>query len=70
MKEDDFQGLVAALEASGHSRSEIARAAGISRKTVWRIATGQSREPDFNTITRLRRLDFSPAVAPMKQKTR
>jgi len=71
MRDEDFAGLVAGLEASGHTRTEIARAAGISRATVWRIATGNAREPGAHTIERLRRLErnFSPGVSPPKQKT-
>lgn len=74
MRDEDFAGLIAGLEASGRSRAEIARAAGISRATVWRLATGQAREPAYGTIQRLKRLesrsDSRPAVSPMQQKTR
>jgi transcriptional regulator with XRE-family HTH domain len=72
MKKDDFAGLIAGLESQGFNRSEIARAAGISRKTVWRIASGQAREPDFNTIQRLRRFEEKNlgGVAPLSHKIR
>lgn len=73
MRDDDFAGLIAGLESKGQTRSAIARAAGISRVTVWRIATGQARAPAYDTIQRLKRLDartVDRAVSPMKQKTR
>lgn len=70
MKNADFQGLIAGLESQGLSRTEIARAAGISRQTVWRIASGQAREPGFNTIRRLEHVEriIPTPVTPMRQK--
>ncbi|WFU51163.1 XRE family transcriptional regulator (plasmid) [Sinorhizobium terangae] len=36
--------------------SEIAREAGLSRMTVWRIANGETSRPSYETVTRLKSL--------------
>lgn len=49
--------MIEGLEAKGLTRSEIARAASISRTTVFRLAVGDARLPSFETISRLQALD-------------
>jgi predicted transcriptional regulator len=69
MRDEDFRGLIAGLEASGIKRSEIARSAGISRQTVWRIATGQAQEPYFSTIRRIKEIgNKGGPVTPINRK--
>lgn len=68
MKLARFDTLIAGLEGRGFSRSEIALQTGLSRKTIWRLATGEAREPGFETIERLRLFDQKTAVSPMTQK--
>ncbi|WP_179119541.1 helix-turn-helix domain-containing protein [Ensifer adhaerens] len=48
--------MIEALEAGGVSRSEIARAAHVSRNTVWRLASGEARQPACETVERIEKL--------------
>ena len=50
---DEFASMVAALEASGLSRTEIAAEAHVSRMTVWRFAEGLAREPSVRTVSKI-----------------
>jgi transcriptional regulator with XRE-family HTH domain len=47
---EQFQAMIAGLESAGLSRAEIARRAGLSRMTVWRLAEGEGREPLYRTV--------------------
>lgn len=56
MDPHSFEALIAGLESSGMSRSDIAMHAGVSRDTVWRLATGQAKRPSFDTVSRIEKL--------------
>lgn len=60
MDPEQFAAIIAGLESQGYSQPEIARNTGLSRATVWRIATGSATRPSYETITRLK--DFSENV--------
>lgn len=68
--QETFAAMIAGLESAGLSRTEIAIRAGISRNTVWRMATGEVREPAYSTVIRVERLAKSAAVRPLEQKIR
>lgn len=69
MDPDQFAAIIAGLESQGISRSDIAKGAGISRATVWRLAVGDARLPSYQTITRLKNFERqSCAVSDMKQR--
>lgn len=71
MQRDHFEALIAGLENRGISRSAIASGAGISRDTVWRLATGTARRPSHETIERLQVFEQKySAVRPIGQKMR
>ena len=67
MRDEHFAAMIASLEASGVSRTEIARECHVSRATVWRLAEGVIREPTWTTGRRIEQL-FSRAVSPVKQQ--
>ncbi|WP_139813071.1 helix-turn-helix domain-containing protein [Ensifer aridi] len=54
MKPQEFTAIIAGLESQGMTPSEIAREAGLSRMTVWRIAKGETSRPSYETVTRLK----------------
>lgn len=54
-KDDAFASMIAALEAHGLSRADIATRAGLSRATVWRLVN-EPRQISFETAARLDRL--------------
>lgn len=61
--------MIAGLESSGMTRTEIARKAGVSRMTVWRLAVGEGRSPLYETIHALENLSKNLArVNPVIQK--
>ncbi len=71
MEKEQFEALIAGLEDRGISRTKIASGAGISRDTVWRLATGTARRPSWETIERLRNFEQKCGAArPVGQKTR
>nr|WP_280173970.1 helix-turn-helix transcriptional regulator [Rhizobium sullae] len=45
--------MIAGLESAGMSHAEIARQAGVSRQTIWRLANGEGRAPLWRTIARI-----------------
>lgn len=64
-----FDVLIAGLVDKGYSRREIALQSGLSRQTIWRLETGEVRQPGFETIERLRHLDQkTPGVTHMLRK--
>jgi predicted transcriptional regulator len=63
-----FASLIAGLEASGISRSEIANQCGLSRANVWRIAVGEARKPNYSTIRRIEHL-YEQKVGPSPLRT-
>jgi len=46
----NLENMIAGLELAGMTRTEIAQQAHMSRNTVWRLATGESREPSYETV--------------------
>jgi len=69
--QDRYASMIAGLQESGLSRTEIARAIGLSRSTVWRAATGMWREPDHQSVVKLDRLYQNRiAVSPHEQDWR
>jgi transcriptional regulator with XRE-family HTH domain len=64
-----FDTLIAGLEEMGFSRSEIAYGAGVSRATVWRLASGEIQSPNYATAVKLQKYAENPVrVSPVKQK--
>jgi transcriptional regulator with XRE-family HTH domain len=72
MQAEQFEALIAGLEGQGISRTEIAQATGLSRDTIWRLASGISRQPSHETVERLHRFAEKnyPAVRHLGQKYR
>lgn len=64
-----YASMIAGLEDSGMTRTDIARATGLSRTTIWRGAVGMWREPDHHSVVVLDRV-FQLAVSPQKQLSR
>ncbi|WP_346283779.1 helix-turn-helix domain-containing protein [Sinorhizobium terangae] len=56
MNPQEFAAIIEGLESQGMTPSEIAREAGLSRMTVWRIANGETSRPSYETVTRLKSL--------------
>ncbi len=56
MTADEFAAIIAGLESQGMTPTEVAREAGLSRMTVWRIAYGETSRPSQETVTRLKSL--------------
>lgn len=54
---EQFQSMLEALRVDhGMTPSDIAREAGISRATVWRLTVGDSRQPSYEVGHRIERL--------------
>lgn len=53
MRTDEFAAMISGLEACGISRPEIARRARISCNTVWRLASGEAKQPKYETIQKV-----------------
>ena len=53
MDRDDFEALIAGLESQGMTKTAIARYAGLSYATVWRLANGGCKDHYSGTIDRL-----------------
>lgn len=69
VEDEDFQALIAGLETTGMTRSQIAAATGRCRTTIWRLAEGVSKEPGYNTAMRLKNLATDrAAVSHMQRK--
>jgi len=49
----DLTAMIMALESAGLTRAEIAQQAHMSRNTVWRLATGEAREPSYETVRKI-----------------
>lgn len=62
--------MIAGLEASGMTRTEIATEARVSRMSVWRYAEGEAKDPKYATVQRITALCFSRGVKPEIQKLR
>ena len=70
---ENFAAMIAGLEATGISQQEIARRTGVSRATVWRMATGMGRNHRHSTVLRIEqlhekvvgRVDFKVHIRPM-----
>lgn len=60
--------MIAGLEDRGYSRTQIADEAGLSRATVWRLATGEARIPLWTTVQALQTVEKKlSGVLPVKQ---
>lgn len=66
--EDRFDALIAGLEQSGYTRTDIATATGLSRQTIWRFANGMARDPKHDTAVRIKNFAEVHSVTPMLQK--
>jgi hypothetical protein len=47
--------LIASLESEGYQRVMIARAAGLPKSTITRLANGLVRRPSYDSVTALQR---------------
>jgi len=65
---EQFAAWIAGLESEGLSRTEIAERAGVSRNTVWRLATGSATMPSHSTVSRIEKIYTS--VRHLEQKSR
>ena len=45
--------MIADLSATGMDRTAIADATRLSRVTIWRMAIGEARQPDYRTVCRI-----------------
>lgn len=63
MDPDQFAAIIAGLESQGISQSEIARETGLSRMTIWRLNTGISPRPSYETVMKLK--NYSERVSPV-----
>lgn len=70
MSDIDLAAIIAGLEATGLSRTEIANQARLSRNTVWRMAQGEVREPTYSSVMRIKGLADRRAVRHLEQKQR
>jgi transcriptional regulator with XRE-family HTH domain len=71
MPPDEFQAMIAGIEATGVTRTQIARRVGMTRDTVWRYATGSVRRPSLDFYLRLKQLEKSVGADRLVgQKTR
>ena len=50
---DPIQSMLAGLRDVGLTNSGIARESGVSRQTLWRFETGDSRQPSLESFNRL-----------------
>ena len=67
MENDQFEALIAGLERCGVSRSEIAHATGLSRDTIWRMASGNVRQPLHQTVERLHK--FAQKISVLSDRS-
>jgi transcriptional regulator with XRE-family HTH domain len=54
-KRFDPADLIASLEIEGYRRAEIARAAGLPRSTITRLASGNVPRPSYDSVTALQK---------------
>ena len=74
MQAEQFEALIAGLEAQGMSKGDISRCSGVSYATVWRMANGAAQQPSYQTVERLQRLVvdrsiFPKSYSPMNKKS-
>lgn len=60
MNSADFAAMISGLEAQGVTRPEIVRRTGLSKNTIWRLASQEAREPKFDTVQKV--LDLKARV--------
>lgn len=68
-----FPDLIAGLlTIEGETRTGLAEKVGVSRETLWRIETGEIRDPRWSTGNRIVRYHerISHAVTPLQRKRR
>lgn len=63
---DVFQSMLAGLAATGMTTTDIARQAGLSRQTLYRLENGEARAPSFSTYERLDRVYRANVPADVK----
>ena len=56
MNASAFAAMISGLEAQGLSRPDIVRRTGLSKNTVWRLASGEARDPKFETVEKVMKL--------------
>lgn len=64
MDAKSFAAMISGLEAQGITRPEIVRRTGLSKNTVWRLASGECRNPLHETIERVRDLQRRTTHGP------
>lgn len=68
--QEQFAGMIAGLEASGMTPTEIMRETGVPKSTYYRIRSGEARAPAYATISPIQRLFKNrTTVPPMGLKT-
>lgn len=68
---DELASMISGLETvAGLSRAQIARAAGVSRMTVWRYAEGEARQPSHDSYERIDKLCRKVGVVAVKDGRR
>ncbi len=70
MPQDDFAALIAGIEQTGMTRTEIAEAVQVSRNTIWRLAVSEVVRPDYFTCQRIKILAERVLVRHVEQKER
>jgi transcriptional regulator with XRE-family HTH domain len=55
-QQPDLAAMLAGLQSTGMSRTEISNATGLSRQTIWRFASGMGREPTADAFLRVQQL--------------
>ncbi|MDX0230258.1 helix-turn-helix domain-containing protein [Sinorhizobium meliloti] len=68
MDTSQFAAIIAGIESTGMTKSEIARETGLSRMTVWRYSVGEFSKPSYDTVIRLQALAERRAVTDMLRK--
>lgn len=53
---EKFAAIIAGIESTGMTKSEIARETGLSRQTLWRLSIGETSRPSYDTYARLKSL--------------
>lgn len=53
---EELQKIIAEIRHSGMPPSEIVKATGLSRNTLWRMESGLATAPSYGTVQRLRGL--------------
>jgi transcriptional regulator with XRE-family HTH domain len=68
VKRFDPADLIASLESEGYRRIVIARAAGLPRSTITKIANGDVRRPSYASVTALQKCAETLLMFPIRNK--